>query len=896
MNIPIRPPRPGFNTLRDSINRLHFRPTAETEPLANAFRSLQSRTLTRQIVCNDPVEALALALLLFEAIITYSDLESAVIAAPSAYNYRGQCVIDWVRADGRLDRRYLGAVTVSCLRQVVGQAIDQGKARNAIHKISHAAFPLNRDPVAETFRAASAWGYQFLDGVLIGHVTGQAPFTALPRSALVREVTGKALALDVSQADLATIANDVVGSALEIYFHPETATSGTWAVAKIEEACSWNRSLLRSDAKKQMLRNCQRLSFEIRNADPISALILGWSADLVESGTNRKIDLHPGTVDKYVHSIATALHSALQGEDILRWSPGKFDVLYKTIIGAATPGNQGTVASALKSWHAFLVEWLDIPVLANNLHEGIAELLPAANTIWPHEVSRIADWLDFTLGDRRLLGQLRVAIELLGDNRLRASELLRSRLNNFQFYLDQVPKRITVDVAPLPTDGTLKSESARRTMTYENPEAIEVILEWHRDRIREGALANEYMFGDPHDTKRVYRLGAMYSTLNSLTKAATGDYGCSVHTWGHASISRRVEQSLLVPGEVDIDELDVIATIVGQFSSSTTIRYYSHCYERVLRQRMDNYLRTIDLSSIKAAFWCGVSPTTLRQRAHAKSAPLQEVLWDAIISRSMDTSLMSVESNFSTGEPRSPLASVMSNPTDIEVILAALSDISDGELSSVITLRARRDLTWLRRLVSCIEAALAKVINHSPREFITVEEHLVELAKDLGSDALGADFTRIQHSKWESLRRWLSRISLADRVTLIRGWEHCHAGKYLSLADANAARDLLESLAKVPIGSQYLALSISAPSDGDNARMLLDEAVLQTIFNSAFGRSALVEYKKPRRGRRPRHYLIWSSLPIQEGKDSGVASLSLGGFNSLMLALSTLSQYEKDAT
>lgn len=57
-----------------------------------------------------------------------------------------------------------------------------------------------------------------------------------------------------------------------------------------------------------MLLQCQRLSRRLGEADSLSALLVAWAADLVESGTQTKPDIHPGTVRKYVRYIAMQLN------------------------------------------------------------------------------------------------------------------------------------------------------------------------------------------------------------------------------------------------------------------------------------------------------------------------------------------------------------------------------------------------------------------------------------------------------------------------------------------------------------------------------------------------------------------------------------------------------------
>lgn len=885
----IKPPSPSIITYRDGLGRVHFRPTPITSELSREFQDFQTKMLKGQIPIEDSLDKLALALVAFEAIVTPADLERALMCSTHAYCYRRQQVIEWVREDKRLDRRFLSTLSAVCLKEIARTPVDAAVARAAIRSAATAVYPNRAEPVDDLFGAAIAWASEALPGVLVGHVLGVAPMCALPRSTLIRDETGLALPAPVAAEGDPGLANEVIGNALESYQQTPLSAGGPWAVVELVAACRHNKRLSRHKSKRDMLQECQRLSRRIGEADSLSALLLAWAADLIESGTLGLADVAPQTIQKYVSCIALPLHASVGAEDILNWSSEEYQACYNEIVAAAWVGKRGNTASALSSWHSFLMRWLDAPPLLNRLHDKVEELLPAANVIWPHEKARISEWLAKASGDERLTEQLQVCVELAWGGRIRANELFHLRVHNFRFY-DEL---LEVEVAPMLRDGKLKSSSAKRILTYRDPAAIKIIRIWCDQRHAETALQSDLVFGDPHSPKHVYKLGSLYSTLNHLTKSATGDPAASLHTWGHAWISREIAEAFVAPMHADIEPLDLIATAAGHLSSSTTLRHYLHVFEHAIRHHVDHYLQQIDLTSREAAYWSGVLPTTLRQRAFASHVPGKQVAWSAILARPLESVHEPGATAFAMEVPRSPLASVIADPTRFEIVLSALGDISQGMDSPTVALRARREPDWVDQMVRRASKVLADLGHQRPQRSETSACRFDILARDLQSAELAIDLTRVDQAKFAFLRKAMGSISSDAAKTFAGAWTRCYAGPYIGLDDVDAASDLFHGLSASKVSDQSLALSIAlAPGQTADGSGLIAESQLQLAFRKGFGKEALVEYKVLRRGR-PRNYLIWSSRSLAEQSAPPSASLSVTGFNALLFALAVFVELGK---
>lgn len=865
---------------QDNVGRIHFRPTADTSRLAESFRGLQAKLLRRQITTGDLLAELALVLVSFEAIVTPDDLAQAIMAATNAYRHDGRLAIEWKREDKRQDRRFVSSLIRACIEALPSTPPTELAAKQAIAAAAVLAFPNSTVATDELFRAATSWVYESLPGVLFGHVTGLAPLCALPRSTLARHATGLALAVT---SEMDSTASEVIGEAMDRFFQQCSTTGSAWVITELEQACTRRRNVPRHRNKRDMLLQCQLLCRKICEADSLSALLVAWAADLIESGTQTKPDIHPGTVHKYVRYIAMQLHLNVKADDILDWAHEDFEECYRSIVASAPAGKQGNTASALSSWHAFLVRWLDVPPLRIRLHKDAAEPLPAANVIWPHEKLSIVEWLNKAAGDERLEGQLKVAVEIAWGGRIRANELLRTRLHNIRFY----PDLVEIEVAPMIRDGKPKSKSGLRVLTYKDPDAQAVIRAWHVRRQSEGALSSDFLFGDPHQPERLYRLGSLYMTLNQLSKTATGDPTVSLHTWGHTWISTRLDDALCSRSSMDIDPLDVIATDAGHLSGVPTVRHYSHIYERALRHHIDLCLRTVEVSSREASHWAGVSPVALRQRTFARRVPAQTIYWDAIEARPLLPSILSADAGFSTSVPVSPLTSVHRKDATLEDVILAIQDIAAGMDQTTVGLRSRRGEAWVTRLQACMLTTLSRIVRLPRQQHRSNAALQDSIAAALQLPRHAIDFSRIDQMKFAGLRKALTRLDGERARLFATTWERCYSGAFISLMDGHVAGRLFAELAAAEIPRDQVAFSIatSTGTQPDGAA-LAHESVLQLAFRKAYKLNALVEYKSPRRGR-PARYLMWSSTTLGERQAPASAALSIAGYNALMLALST---------
>ena len=525
---------------RECFGRTRFLPTEVTSIRSARFATTQIRVLRGHAEFPDSLSTQAAYLLLFDGIATRSDWISALVAMATIYEWQGNACLDWIRKDGRQDRRVLSVLTTRHESEL--PAVDVREAELSIRKAAEVLYPRHEEPVKVMLGDAQAWLLETLPGALLGHVLGTNPQVALSRTALARQATGKALAVPKS-GESDTDGATALGLALEAYFQPRQGDGTGWLVDELVKICHRKKNLLEWADKRRMLTACMELARCAERADSISTLILAWAIDLIESGTLREADIHPGTIEKYVRLAASSLRIHLQDKKMESLSARAFAEIYEKALAGVSDGQKCITASALSSWHSFLVCWLDVPSLEKSLYDGIDEILPRANAVWPHEVELIRGWLSDAPIDERLREQVKVALEIAMAMRIRASELFHLRLRN----LRRINDALEIEVCPMLRDGRLKSSSARRVVEICDLRARDLVLAWITRREKEDALGEDLLFGDPHRPQQTYRLGLFYVMINQLLKAVTGDREVSLHTLSHTWISSRIHDALVAP-------------------------------------------------------------------------------------------------------------------------------------------------------------------------------------------------------------------------------------------------------------------------------------------------------------------------------------------------------------
>lgn len=873
----------------DGGGRIHFRDAPLQSSAASRFTRIQEFALRGELSLTSPEMRIALSLVIFDGVATRADLEGALAAVNSVYRWNDDHCLDWVDQFGRINRRFLSVFTraalvmprlgtplvseVLCaLDGILGQSI-RGVRRSYSLDI--------------LFLDSQAWLAENVSDPLVAHCGRAAPMASLPKSALAREVTGFALQTEAAGTQ-DRFASEGLACAMGAYLDPSGADRGAWLVAELVQICRRNKTLSNAKDRQRMLEACRGLTQKAEVAGPISGLIVAWVIDLLESGTRAKRIIKAITPAKYVAAAADRLFNIFRGKKVEDISAKDFIKTYESMLTGLSSSRARTLASALSSWHFFLTCWFDVTPLYKSLHKWVPIVAPKANVLWPHEICLCRTWIKPQDGDERFHGQLRVAFEILVSIRIRASELLNLRICNIQPEGDA----LKVEVATRESDGGTKTPAGRRPQFLRDIGAIRLLRDWLDRRRNEGALPNDYLFGDPYRPERQYKSGQLYLTLNRLLKAVTGDDTVATHALSHTRVSfdwaNAIGRELLA----DINPYEEGAVGSGHASAATGFACYFHFPERWLRVELDQVIAQ------RLGTWPSVRlhvPLTHSAFRQARSRALQRnrdlgtgVVALHLIERAAPSLIVPhVCSQWSVTDPLSPIRPQTVKPLDLTGTLNLIHDAWLGHSPKVIALRCGRPLDMVSTYAS-VALDVLRDIGELTRE--TRNPPGADPISALGGVLNGTVGLRIQiqRSGQDKAAHLFEHCGshIEDDTVLagIDSWKSCYQGGYVSLERPAAASGLASLLDAAGFPREFIALR----GVGELDKKV--ESAIENLFRN--GQSVMPKSFdiKPRYGR-PRAYLALSSNTPKRCKNNELpnAALGMSGVHALMLGAAVCS-------
>lgn len=858
-----------FHRRIDRFGRVAYGPTAQTAKGATRFVAFQRLVLAVTDGCSDGGR-LAAHLLAFDLVVTEDDLRAALQGAHNAYRWRSHVCVDWERGNDWRDRRAVSGMTCVALAQTA-YPIDVAAALAGLAELARRAVPRWADlsdeaTRAHLFDAAQSWAVLHLPGFLAAHVLRDIPLQVLPRTALVREAVGRALAAELPPE----------GAPIRLaLFDGVVSMEGGFDATVVEvlrRACreAHQRYREHSRARGWLLRELERVSHTAVCAGWVSALLYLWVWDLVESGTERVPQLAPVTIVNYTGPVLLPLAEILAAMSGIDPSGEVWQDAYLKILSASSQGNLANVASGLSAFHAFLRRWFDVEPLPIALHEAFDEGPPNANMIWPHEIERVFAWLDVKQGDERMRAGLIVAFRLAWATRLRTTELLTLRLRNV------VGGAGEIEVAPLRRDGKTKSDSSVR-LTAIDAQARAVLDAWIERRREEGAGDDDLVWGDPHAPRRVYRAGSMRFALSRILQCATGDPSVTFHTLSHRWVNEQIANLDEIVGTADLNPLDVMSAGAGHFSAAT-LRHYAHVVEFWLRREIDTELQAERcLTSDIAARYTGEPAARLRKRASRAGVSTDRIGWAAIDALRDDFRWPDVATLAPTAPPVPPAWIGATNRVTAAGVANVIEDLVAGTPERVVALRSGCSVRWVREIASAALSMLRLIgaAGHSRRvATITGESACIEL-RAWGKHPKRFNLASRHQRKYDPI---CARLPADREAPGWVAWAESYRDGYLALTRRDAGA-LLSWLSQSGVPVRELAVSMVSDADGT---VVDAQRAIEGAFRTAYGIAPLVLSHIPRQGR-PEIYLVWSSALIGSLPPKS-ATLSLDGLHAWMLA------------
>jgi len=455
------------------------------------------------------------------------DFKLAMQSCP--VSYEGDKVgVGWVDENGRQQRIKLGKISLKLLANSDWQKV-QGLTLNTLANF-YAYFCGIESPLERFSSDQLAWFCEIASGPLVEHFAGRIPMTALSDSCYARLITNQALYLDSEITD----EDGILYQCIEGWLEPKGCDDNPIYIDRIVQICRRGRIDDRHGYKSQLLKECQDVQPEATDAGPVTSLILSWVVHLIMHGTTARSNIAVSTVVNYVGVLAKPIFIAFRHKNFEEWNVDKFEVTYSTQIAEASPGQKRNMASAINSWHRFLVSWLDVPPLNKRMHDDVPVSVPSANVLWPREFEKIQHWLSIATMEKRLTFYLKAMFNIAFRMRIRVNELLKLRLCDVHLFGDHVQLNIC---------GT-KSTAAKRRIEI-NVIDCKDFMDLVQYRQSEMALLDDYLFADPNRVGRIFQLSKLYTCASHLIKAVTGDPSTRFHILSHSIISAILKDQLL---------------------------------------------------------------------------------------------------------------------------------------------------------------------------------------------------------------------------------------------------------------------------------------------------------------------------------------------------------------
>lgn len=809
-----------------------------------------------------------------------------------AYLWRDMTLLEWhEESPPRLERRAISVSTQKAIANCPNLAASETNMAASL-KLFLAQSPVyskfkHKDRLKELERDAMCWWYQCLPIALFFHLSGLQPLSAVSRLCLARDQTYKVPVLPPS-----IVAHDIEGdidSCSELLDVAAMASGEDLSPTVLRRALD----LMKSEgaepdgvARRRWVIDLLRLRAEALQAGPVTALLIAWLVDLCESGTMLSNDPSKETPKRYFAKAAEPLLIKLRdiSQDPVDWTEEQIETIYHELIDEELKKNPGgasakLLATAINSFHAFLVEWLDAPQLRRQLHASVPLIPVRANIVWNHEIERAIRWLPDVVADPQIQVCLAILIGIAKEAPARVTELLLIRVGNIcrdEFGLE-------IEIAPSLRFGRLKSRAAQRRLRVSDPKVVESIWSWRQERKAAGAGDDALLFADPIDTTIVYRRHTASRLLTLLLRAATGDPKTVGHDMRHTSVSMLNAPVIAATSIVDISRFADNSLLSGHVTATTSLRHYTHIYESALRMRLDAALvMQVPVNSNEAATILEVSSSSIRKQASRNGSASEEYAWLRIREAELVSSLAFACSAWSWSDPIPPSIQAANSivPT-VSISRLILDSVVARHSSKAIASRfmvGHNEIELLRG--SAIATAHEAARYMSPQKFNSRTDLPLDFEASVACCGL-KNLREATQEKYSKLQEWLSFEQ--DKRLLEQAyssWLKCRKADVLSLDVELQALPLLRMLASAGVNPVALRVCVRRSAGDPTAMSAFENA--ERSFVIAFGMKPRILTVKSRAWTAAT-YLQWDSSDFITSPHA--VSGSIRGLDAWMLCI-----------
>ncbi len=297
----------------DDVFQHHLRFGAEGKRRARRFSRLQvlvkkrghktAGTFACRLVCLDLI----------------SPLDLSLVLATQPYSHDGKVCVDWknllARTDAmgvRIDRRVLSKYSIL---SVQSNPLDCGHEISAMVDFLLAARTFENvcrdDVLSELFKDMCCWATRNLSGPMWAHVTGLRHIWALDRATIFRRTSMRAPPRSVDDSNTNELAIAEFLDAAQDCDGEQPSGLDRQVLDAALRVITFTESEDASQTLARWLLELLQFKEQIQHADWVTAIVVSWMLDLVESGTLRKADAKPETRARYMVQLAVRLWTVL---------------------------------------------------------------------------------------------------------------------------------------------------------------------------------------------------------------------------------------------------------------------------------------------------------------------------------------------------------------------------------------------------------------------------------------------------------------------------------------------------------------------------------------------------------------------------------------------------------
>lgn len=607
--------------------------------------------------------------------------------------------------------------------------------------------------------------------------------------------------------------------------------------------------------KRQWISDLHDLSNKVGRSHPALGMTIGWVIHMCEAGTLTTPNPSLKTIRAYCRIALRKIAAALVtwSTDLDAWTSKDLAALYTKLLASVNASMRGNMASALGSFHAYLVEWFDMDPLAIRLNQYVVPAAVSANVIWPHESALAIDWA-LQCPDERM-GQITACmLAIAREQGVRLQDLRRLNLRNVQFHAAASGRYVTLEIVKDARRGRLKTDNAQRRLVVRDPRSVSLLESWYQRRLKELALLKSPLFGDAQHDHHLYKPAQVHAYANRLLKAVTGCAAIRFHHLRHTAISNQTDVIHRSCATTDVNPLEELACRSGHGTPQTTLCVYSHLHEQAIRLWLDiGLLEKLELTGKQAEALTGIKSHTMRQMMKRRQRSRLKLVWEQVEKRAAAVPLESSAQPFSIGMPVAPQLRSQSarNLTPVVVadaLLRHLAGESDRKLSILLDMDTDDIRRWLQEFKSYL---MQRFLTQHPRLQPSTSHDVADLFTSLG----------VKPELLFKPRGKVFAIPLAGHIDddslkeAIVSWERCTHGHYISLENPAQTRGLFALLHKLPLNPRCPRVFLEDPRDDPS---LLPGTTMQMeierVFKQEFGLRPVCEPSQDRIGR-PKSYL-----------------------------------------